>query len=540
MVLLILVVVVSNITSVSATKNIYKEIKQDTPDYLKEKFNDKYGIIQIKDKNKNNIVEYSLIENSEQCLTECSAEGRAILYKKGKLFDDKEFVDGKNKNKQLFNSKYWIKINESYEINVTDEYEYTCEDNVNSSNKTQTCINMTTKWKQETRYHEKWIEYNYEELEAGNYEWKLTASKNINDNIDFRIKKNDEYLIEWAWWNSSWEKKKPINISTAAATWNNYTVLLNITYDSDMNSDFGDLRFLESSESVELGYWVNNKSDSNYALVWINTSLTQNQNTTVYMYYNNSGASTSSNLDNVFTSVNDHGYTGSGFSEGMTIKRGLIINTTYPLYIIKVSKQSGANANRSLISNGAYTSLPTGDLVYASDIWATATFSGDTATYSEPVSIANHTSVYLSVDSEGSVYTESRPTSSVSYPTVKFGATWLAGVNWNEDVSSTQSQWWWWNIQNFTYGLNANPTIYVGEEQGLAPADTCTYTSGDWNINCFDNCSITDVTELDGGDLIFNGTGFFHVGANITNFGSINLSQGCYMFFDDGVFAVSA
>jgi len=79
----------------------------------------------------------------------------------------------------------------------------------------------------------------------------------------------------------------------------------------------------------------------------------------------------------------------------------------------------------------------------------------------------------------------------------------------------------------------------LGDEDSCV-TDSCTYSSGDWEVTCDDNCSITDVTEMDGGDLVIAGTGYFHVGANITNFGKINLSEGCYMFFDDGVYAVSS
>lgn len=70
--------------------------------------------------------------------------------------------------------------------------------------------------------------------------------------------------------------------------------------------------------------------------------------------------------------------------------------------------------------------------------------------------------------------------------------------------------------------------------------DSCTYTSGDWEIECTDNCVISDAVEIDGGDLVFNGTGYFNVKANITNWTNINLSSGCYIVVDDGVSLINA
>lgn len=54
-----------------------------------------------------------------------------------------------------------------------------------------------------------------------------------------------------------------------------------------------------------------------------------------------------------------------------------------------------------------------------------------------------------------------------------------------------------------------NAINYVAE-------DTCTYTSGNWNVECSDYCNITDVTSLPSNNLTLNGTGIFTILANIT------------------------
>ncbi len=85
---------------------------------------------------------------------------------------------------------------------------------------------------------------------------------------------------------------------------------------------------------------------------------------------------------------------------------------------------------------------------------------------------------------------------------------------------------------NLVNDININGT-------DAAPSDTCDYSSGNWNVNCFDNCSIESNVDLGGNNLNFNGTGIFQVKANITNYGSLNFgdpSEVCQMIFDDGTY----
>ncbi len=65
--------------------------------------------------------------------------------------------------------------------------------------------------------------------------------------------------------------------------------------------------------------------------------------------------------------------------------------------------------------------------------------------------------------------------------------------------------------------------------------DTCTYTSGNWNVNCNDNCSITSNVNLGGNNLSLSGVGSFDVQANITDFGYIFKPNGCQINVWTGV-----
>jgi hypothetical protein len=112
-----------------------------------------------------------------------------------------------------------------------------------------------------------------------------------------------------SWWNDSWLNRKPINFYVSSgSTSSDYQVLLNITYISGMNSNFSDLRFVNySNNSNELDYWIESKSDGNWANVWleINSPINTSNQSLAWMYYGNPGASTKSNGKNTFVFFDD-------------------------------------------------------------------------------------------------------------------------------------------------------------------------------------------------------------------------------------------
>jgi hypothetical protein len=54
-------------------------------------------------------------------------------------------------------------------------------------------------------------------------------------------------------------------------------------------------------------------------------------------------------------------------------------------------------------------------------------------------------------------------------------------------------------------------------------ADTCSYTSGDWNVDCADNCVISSPINLGGNNIFITGTGTFKTSANIFNFNKLHI-----------------
>ena len=470
-----------------------KQIKTDTPDFLKKDFNIEYGIIKISDTilwiPTDKIAEYSLTE-SEDSLLNAYAKGKAVLYKDSKLFDEATFKDLEGITRSLRDVQYFILINESYEVE-DNSYIEVCGEELNKNN-TKICKWEVDKYKNKTEYRTYWKPYNFEELKADNYEWKLEAKKNyINQKIDFIPIAQTKELSAWVWWSSSWAKKKAVNISTASATGGYYSVLIPVTYDGDMKTDFSDLRFINSAEDTELGYWINNKTDSTSANVWVNTSLTQNANVTIYMYYGNAGASTTSNRNNVFKKQESHGYIIATAVDDQTAYSGIQVVPDTSIFVSSMEKGASVTANVTQILDASKNLIAT-----------SGTIASNIGTFNNPYRLASATTYFLVTSSQGSTYTR-KSNSAGSFPQDSGVFSWNNGLNWNGDVANPEV--WFFNIQNVSFTIDASPSIYFGAEINgdelpivtlNAPVNALNSTNQTILFNCTasDNINLMNVT----------------------------------------------
>jgi hypothetical protein len=109
-------------------------------------------------------------------------------------------------------------------------------------------------------------------------------------------------------WLIGWQYRKSHTINPTAGAGTGYQIKITVYYgagtDNGANvylnghsrTDFADVRFTASDCISPLSYWLENFVDSNYAVFWlrINDDLSTNP-VTVYMYYGNSSATTTSN-----------------------------------------------------------------------------------------------------------------------------------------------------------------------------------------------------------------------------------------------------
>ncbi len=110
-----------------------------------------------------------------------------------------------------------------------------------------------------------------------------------------------------------------------------------------MNSDFSDLRFTNSNGD-NLDYWIQSKTDSTSAIIWVEVDSLNSGDTEIYMYYNNSSASSISNGEDTFLFFDD-------FDDGVidTTKWNEVDNTNNEI------TESGGTLNFDRSSNDSWT-----------------------------------------------------------------------------------------------------------------------------------------------------------------------------------------
>ena len=117
----------------------------------------------------------------------------------------------------------------------------------------------------------------------------------------------------YAWWNSSWQYRKPIiinNTGTADLTDYQVKIVANMSAeyaDGKINVTCQDLRFTwlneTSGNEQEIPYWIEycNLTANDNITVWVKVpEIPANSTTKIYMYYGNPDATSESNGDEVF------------------------------------------------------------------------------------------------------------------------------------------------------------------------------------------------------------------------------------------------
>ncbi|MFX1506503.1 MAG: DUF2341 domain-containing protein, partial [Promethearchaeota archaeon] len=123
-----------------------------------------------------------------------------------------------------------------------------------------------------------------------------------------------------------WSFRKNHTILPAAGAGTNYQVKFHVHYGSGTDSgedvflngqcqaDFDDLRFTSSDGVTELDYWIAETHPGDNATVWVEVAADLSSSSqTIYLYYGNSGVSTTSNGTNTFIRWDDFDL---GYSDG--------------------------------------------------------------------------------------------------------------------------------------------------------------------------------------------------------------------------------
>ena len=113
-----------------------------------------------------------------------------------------------------------------------------------------------------------------------------------------------------AWFDEAWQFRKPVVITNSGAMLQWYQVLIVLeagNFDfSRANADGSDVRFTSSDGITELSYWIESWDSINHrAYIWVRVPNIATGNNTIFLYYDNLDADTTSNGYITFDSFDD-------------------------------------------------------------------------------------------------------------------------------------------------------------------------------------------------------------------------------------------
>ena len=126
--------------------------------------------------------------------------------------------------------------------------------------------------------------------------------------IDTSTSPGDVQLaIRSDWCDSNWDYRKPITVTNnSGGVLTNYQVNITINtqelISAKMQSDGADIRFTQSDGTAEIYYWIESGINTTATDIWTKVPSIPTGDSTIYIYYGNSGASAASSESNTFPS----------------------------------------------------------------------------------------------------------------------------------------------------------------------------------------------------------------------------------------------
>lgn len=150
-----------------------------------------------------------------------------------------------------------------------------------------------------------------QKVQAAAQTWALSSSSGYtfdSDKVEISSGQAQLKQIITPWYSADWDYRKIVTIDNTgnASDLANYQIKAIVTYDSNMQADFDDIRFTNSDGTTLLDHWLESKTNSTTATYWIEVpSISASSSKTIYMYYGNSGTFSASNADNTFQFFDD-------------------------------------------------------------------------------------------------------------------------------------------------------------------------------------------------------------------------------------------
>jgi predicted ribosomally synthesized peptide with SipW-like signal peptide len=179
----------------------------------------------------------------------------------------------------------------------------------------------------------------------------------VLDNVDTSSSPGDVKLaVKSDWYNTSWSYRRPVTISNPGSGLTAYQVKVDVTYDSDMKSNFDDIRFTDADGSTLLFHWRESYIASASATFWVKIPSVPSGNKTIYMYYGNASASSASDGDATFEFFDD--FEDGDISDWSQYGSGTVqIANDGGNYVLLKTAYNDKNGGYSLFNNGALSNF---------------------------------------------------------------------------------------------------------------------------------------------------------------------------------------
>ncbi len=156
----------------------------------------------------------------------------------------------------------------------------------------------------------------------------------------------------YAWDDANYGYRKAIN--TSGSTNNDYQVVFNWTYSPNQQADMDDFKCY-SEGGVLLNHWVENKSDSEWAYIWLKMDTTTASTIKAYCYYGYVSATSLSNIDTTMLfgdDFNDASVNASKWAEHSSLNTGTMTESGGEFIV------TGGAANYELVHGQTEFSYP--------------------------------------------------------------------------------------------------------------------------------------------------------------------------------------
>ena len=282
-------------------------------------------------------------------------------------FTEKEILSQRLKRSYQYDSDGLLisqNINNGKNIIIQREYEYDATGNLTKridSNKGVTVFNYDPLGRV--------IKHINPEGKIKQFLYDLSGNllKNQNTrNIDWTYEVLGIETTEYAtWWDSSWKKKQEIILTNNRGNITDFTKFLNVSFKTGMNTDFSDIRFLDSGELTELAFEKIKIIDSNSAQVFVKLNNFNLGNNTIYIYFDNPGASDGDNVANLYSDYISIFHLENNTNGGMGLET--ITNTNYTAVGSPTTADGYFGQGIDVSNNGQYIQL--GNYQGLTDLW---------------------------------------------------------------------------------------------------------------------------------------------------------------------------